>query len=55
MKLLRVRHNDVIVPEKVAKEVKQPGTPLAKFVKRYPDVIIPFTQPEEDKYLEIRG
>ncbi len=54
MKVLRRRRNEAIVPEKVAGEVDQPGTPLANFLKRHPEVKVGLSQPEEDKYLEIR-
>lgn len=54
MKVLRARRSDIVVPQKVADEVKQPRTPLANFLKRYPDVVILFTPLEEDRYLEIR-
>jgi len=55
MRHLRARHSEVIVPEKVAEEVKVPGSPLYTFLKRYPGIITGFTSQEENRYLEIRG
>lgn len=52
---LRKRHSDVILPEKVSEEVKQPGSPLKNFIDSYPQIVIPFNSSEEDRYLEIRG
>ncbi len=43
------------MPEKVAEEVKQPGSPLKRFLDSYPSIIAPFTQEEEDLYLEVRA
>lgn len=54
MRRLRERHNEVILPEKVAKEVKTPGFPLYSFLEHYPEVVTPFTDEEETLYLEIR-
>lgn len=45
----------MIVPEKVAEEVGQPGSPLKRFLDSYPSVVVPFTPDEEDLYLEVRA
>ena len=55
MRHLRTRRNEVILPAKVADEVKQPAQPLTRFLDRYPDVVSPFTSAEENRYLELRG
>ena len=52
---LRRRHSEVILPEKVAEEVKQPESPLETFLDHYPSVVTPFTSSEEELYLQIRG
>lgn len=52
---LRKRYNEVILPEKVSDEVKQPISPLKNFLDSHPQVVIPFNSAEEDRYLEIRG
>ena len=52
---LRRRRSEVILPEKVAGEVKAPGYPLNTFLEHYPNVVTPFTTEEENLYLEIRG
>lgn len=52
---LRRRYDEVILPEKVSEEVKQPRSPLKNFLDNHPQVIIPFSSAEEDRYLEIRG
>ena len=52
---LRRRRSEVILPEKVAGEVKVPGYPLNTFLKHYPNVITPFTPEEENQYLRIRA
>lgn len=52
---LRKRHTEIILPEKVAEEVRQPGSPLKNFLKRYASVVVSFSGPEEEKYLEIRA
>lgn len=52
---LRRRRDQVILPEKVREEVSQQGSPLGRFLKRYPHVVTPLTLGEEDRYLEIRG
>ena len=52
---LRRRHSEVVMPEKVAEEVRQPGTPLENFLDRHPHVVTPLSAPEENRYLEIRG
>ena len=55
MSCLRRRSAEIIVPEKVAEEVKTPGYPLERFLAHYPDVVTTFNSLEEDLYLEIRG
>jgi predicted nucleic acid-binding protein len=55
VKHLRARHSEVIVPDKVAEEVKIPGYPLCTFLERYPSAVTAFNTREEDRYLEIRG
>ena len=55
MSHLRRRHSEVILPEKVAEEVRQPGFPLENFLDRHPEVVIPLSSAEEYRYLEIRG
>ena len=52
---LRRRHSEVVLPEQVAEEVRQPGSPLETFLDHYPSVVTPFTSSEEDLYLQIRG
>lgn len=55
MSHLRRRYSEVVMPEKVAEEVGQPGYPLENFLVRHPDVVTPFSAAEEYRYLEIRG
>lgn len=55
MQYLRACQSEVIVPEKVAEEVKIPRYPLYTFLERYPSVVTAFTPQEENRYLEIRG
>jgi predicted nucleic acid-binding protein len=50
---LRRRSADVLLPEKVAEEVGQPGSPMQRFLTRYPSVVTPFTPSEEDGYLQM--
>lgn len=54
MRRLKARRNEVIMPEKVAKEVKTPGFPLYSFLEHYPEVVTSFMEEEETLYLEIR-
>ena len=51
---LRKRRGEVVVPQKVAEEVKQPGSPLKRFFDAYPSLVIPFSQDEEELYLQVR-
>ena len=54
MNCLRKRHAEVILPEKVAEEVKQPRrSPLKTFIDRYPNVVTEFTPAEEEQYLRM--
>jgi predicted nucleic acid-binding protein len=55
VKYLRKRYHEIILPEKVAEEVKTPGYPLERFLAHYPSVITTFTTSEEEQYLQIRG
>lgn len=49
---LRSLKGAVLIPKKVAEEVSQPNSPLARFVSSYPGVVTPFmTAQEEDDYL----
>ena len=52
---LRRRQSEILLPEKVAEEVKVPGYPLNTFLEHYSNVVTPFTLEEENLYLEIRG
>jgi len=54
MEHLRRRYYEVVLPEKVAEEVKTPGYPLENFLESHPSVIVLFTPSEEERYLEIR-
>lgn len=51
---LRILRDFMILPEKVAKEVSQPGTPLKRFLDRYLGIVIRLRPEEERRYLEIR-
>ncbi|MGQ9628150.1 MAG: hypothetical protein ACUVV0_14760 [Anaerolineae bacterium] len=53
MDCLRKRHAEVILPEKVAEEVRQPGKPLKRFIERFPDVVTKLSPAEEELYLRI--
>jgi predicted nucleic acid-binding protein len=55
MKFLRQRRAEIILPEKVAREVKQPGSPLNRFLDKYPAAVESFNQKEENIYLTIRA
>ncbi|MFQ5851955.1 MAG: hypothetical protein ACE5JU_15395 [Candidatus Binatia bacterium] len=52
---LRRRHGEILLPEKVAEEVRQPRSPLKTLLDRFPTMIVSFTSAEEQKYLEIRA
>lgn len=54
MKFLRQRSGEIMLPQKVAQEVKQSGSPLQRFLDKYPIVVESFNQEEEDLYLTIR-
>jgi predicted nucleic acid-binding protein len=51
---LRKRRGEVVIPQKVAEEVKQPRSPLKRFFDAYPSLVIPFSQDEEELYLQVR-
>lgn len=52
MDLLRKLKGALLIPERVAKEVSQPNTPLERFITMYPDVVTRLqTQAEEREYL----
>ena len=54
MSFLRRRKSEVRIPEKVADEVNQHGTPLRKFLVRFPDVVTGFKDNKEaEEYLRI--
>lgn len=52
---LRRLRDMILMPEKVAKEISQPGTPLERFVNKYPDTVTSFQPKEKDIYLRIRS
>lgn len=55
MSLMRNARGAVLIPEKVAGEVNQPGTPLSRFILAYPEVVTPFLSAhEEHEYLRVR-
>lgn len=51
---LRRKRGDVVVPQKVADEVKQPGSPLKRFFDSYPSLVVSFSPDEESLYLQVR-
>ena len=53
MTSLRRRHAEVLLPEKVAEEVRQPGSPMQRFLDRYPNVVTSLTPSEEEEYLQM--
>jgi len=56
MTILRSRRQEVLIPEKVEREVNQPNTPLHRFITRFrQQVITPFQNNEEDEYLRVRS
>lgn len=55
MTIMRRRHREVLLPEKVAEEVGTRGSSLERFLNRYPDVITSFSPEEEVRYLEMRA
>jgi len=52
---LRRAKGAVLIPEKVAKEVNMPNSPLHRFINRYPQVVTPFQANEEEVYLKVRS
>jgi predicted nucleic acid-binding protein len=53
---LRNRKGAIIIPEKVAVEVNMPNSPLHRLISRYPFIVHPFQNyEEEEEYLKIRG
>lgn len=53
MKFLRKNWHVVLIPERVAKEVDQPNTPLYRYLKRYPNIKTSLsTQREINEYLK---
>lgn len=52
---LRRAKGAVLIPEKVAKEVNMPNSPLHRFINRYPQVVTPFQANEEELYLKVRS
>jgi len=59
MKYLRKRKGEMLIPEKVAQEINDPRVrlddPLRKFISKYPQVVTPFKNNEEDEYLRSRS
>lgn len=57
MSLLRRQREEILIPRKVADELKQGNIndPLRRFVKRFPETIASFRSNEEDEYLRVRG
>jgi predicted nucleic acid-binding protein len=55
MTVLRKRKGEVLIPQKVADEVKQPNTPLARFVSSFPDVVVQLKGDEDRQYLRVRS
>lgn len=51
-KLRQVREH-VVIPKKVAEEVRKPRTPLQTFVRKYPRVVVPFQGREGQIYLRV--
>ena len=56
MNFLRKRKGEILIPEKVADELKRGSRndPLHKYVNKYPEVVVNFQNSEEDEYLIIR-
>lgn len=55
MDRLRTFKGGVLISEKVAEEVNQRGKPLRRFISRYPEVVSPFVDiQEEHDYLRFR-
>lgn len=54
VKRLRKRRKELVLPEKVADEVKQKRGPLKTLLDSYPSLVALLTQQEEDRYLQIR-
>ena|SRR3972149_6706596 len=52
---LRSRKGAILIPEKVAAEVNTPRSPLHRFISKYPHVVTPFQNNEEDEYLRTRS
>lgn len=57
MKLLRQRKGEILIPEKVAKEINRGSSrdPLRRFIDRFPEVVSYFLNNEEDEYLKVRS
>ena len=59
MEFLRKHKGGILIPEKVAQEINHPmvslDDPLRKFISKYPHVVTPFQNNEEDEYLRIRS
>jgi predicted nucleic acid-binding protein len=54
MAMLRRQRDSVLIPEKVAGEVNQPGTPLSLFLASHPEVKTPSQSDEEgDEFLRL--
>jgi len=54
MAALRRRCDEVVIPDKVAKEVGQPGTALRRFLESHHDVVIRLSDSEGEEYLKLR-
>jgi predicted nucleic acid-binding protein len=56
---LQKRKGGILIPEKVAAEINHPMVPLVdplrKFISKYPQVVTPFQNKEEEEYLRIRS
>lgn len=55
MAYLRRRREEILIPEKIAKEVNLPQSPLHRFLIRYPEVVTSFQNGEDEEYLWIRS
>ena len=52
MTVLRKVVNDIIIPQKVAEEIKRPPS-LKRFIKSHPEVVVEFDEKEGEQYLEL--
>ena len=55
MHVLRARHAEIVIPAKVSEEVSSQTSPLKRFIKRFPHVVVTLTKQEETRYLGLLG